>query len=44
MVVVVKDGILQLICKPCECKYARVAHVYKNTEYAHRNGYHAGIK
>jgi hypothetical protein len=44
MIVALKDGVLQLLCKPCHRLYAPKAHIYKNTEYAHRNGLHAGVK
>lgn len=36
MVIVTKDGILQILCRPCNQKYAPKAHVFRNTEYGRR--------
>jgi hypothetical protein len=44
MVVVFKDAVLQLLCKPCGRKYLPKSHVYKNTEFARRTGIQAGNK
>ena len=44
MTVQLKDGVLQLLCKPCARRYERKTHLYKNTEYGHRTGIHAGVK
>lgn len=44
MVVVVKDGILQLLCRPCKKIFEPKSHQFKGTAYAHMNKIHAGVK
>jgi hypothetical protein len=44
MTIQLKDGILQLLCKPCAKRYEPKTHVYKGTAYAHMKGYQAGVK